>query len=238
MLRLYAGTCAKDFADPGANEDRMALSEDGFRVAVCDGASESFDSARWASVLAQRFLREPVLGPQWLAATREDYLASVEPSSLSWSQAAAYERGSFATLLAIERNAETATVSLTAIGDSAALLLDGGRLVGAWPHADPERFADRPTLLSTVEGAGFDEPRDWPPPVSLDLAGLCAPLLLCMTDALAEWALRSALAGDQGLTELAAIDADEALRELVQRERGAGRMRVDDCSLVTLALGA
>ena len=240
MRRLFAGSCPKDFEEPAPNEDQFGFSQDGERCAVCDGASESYNSRLWASVLCQRYLDDPAVGPEWLALARGQYLAATNMEAMSWSQSAAFERGSFSTLLGVERDPGGSGARVLAIGDSAALLIDEGRLVEAWPFADPERFKERPTLLSTNDALngflseeGFIERRAR----TLDLRGLREPLLLCMTDALAEWALRSALSGDGGLAELAAIAEEQALRDLVARERDAKRMRVDDSTLITLSLG-
>ena len=240
MKWLFAGSCPKNFEEPAPNEDQFGFSANGERCAVCDGASESYNSRLWASVLCQRYLDDPAVGPEWLALAREQYLAGTDMEAMSWSQSAAFERGSFSTLLGVERGLGGTGARVLAIGDSAALLVDDGRLVEAWPFADPERFKERPTLLSTngaLNGFLLEEGFTERHTRFLDLRGLRSPMLLCMTDALAEWALRTALLGDGGLVELAAISDEQGLRDLVAREREARRMRVDDSTLITFSMG-
>ena len=132
MRLLFAGSCPKDFEEPAPNEDQFGLSDDGERCVVCDGASESYNSRLWAQILCRRYLEDPAVGPAWIEAAREDYLAASDLGSMSWSQSAAFERGSFSTLLGVESDSESGAIRALAIGDSAALLIDEGKLVEDW----------------------------------------------------------------------------------------------------------
>lgn len=157
---------------------------------------------------------------------------------MSWSKQAAFERGSFATLIGVEQFEEHEAVEVLAVGDSIALLVDDGRLIRGWPFEDPERFKERPTLLATVAGhndfinvSGFWTLHG----KTFHLKELVDPRLICMTDALGEWALKEALAGGSGLAELLSLNTEEQLSELVVRERSERRMRVDDSTLLVLS---
>ena len=238
MKREFSGTVPKDPSSPEANEDKFAFSEDGRRVALSDGASESFDSKLWAELLVRRFVADPKVRPEWVASTLAEYSAAHDFQSMSWSKQAAFERGSFATLIGVEQFEEHDAVEVLAIGDSIALLVDDGKLIRGWPFEDPERFKERPTLLATVAGhndfigvSGFWTLHG----KTFHLEGLADPRLICMTDALGEWALKEALAGGSGLTELLSINTVEQLSELVVRERSERRMRVDDSTLLVLS---
>lgn len=238
MKREFSGTVPKDPSCPEANEDKFAFSEDGRRLALCDGASESFDSKLWADLLARRFIDDPEVNPDWVASVLAEYSAAHDFQSMSWSKQAAYERGSFATLVGVEYFDEHYAVEILAIGDSIALLADGCKLIQGWPFEDPERFKERPTLLATIAGhndfiglGGF-----WTSHGRIfHLEGLVAPRLLCMTDALGEWALKEALSGGPGFAELLSMQSEEQLSELVVRERAEKRMRIDDSTLLVLS---
>ena len=68
-----------------------------------------------------------------------------------------------------------------------------------------------------------------------DLGNLETPRLACVTDALGEWLLRQTQSGGDGLARLLAMSAEEELADLVVRERQAGRMRVDNSTLIVAA---
>src|SRR5688572_10364860 len=124
MEVAFVGQVPKDPSFPDENEDVYELEIETGRVAVSDGASESFDSRTWARLLATRFVKKPELSSNWLAQAIEDYSLSFDPAALSWSKQAAFDRGSFATLLGIEECIAHGTMDVIAIGDSLAVLLD------------------------------------------------------------------------------------------------------------------
>ena len=195
MKVLFAGQIPKDYAYPEDIEDTFTVSLEAGTVAVSDGASESFDSKAWAKLLVKGFVEEPQFSSEWVRNRTDEYMRSFDVSSLSWSRMAAYERGSFATLLGLQHKAESSVVDLFAIGDTFAAFCDGVEFLDAFPYSRSEEFEERPELLST-KGAlntDFESPefllqrhRTW------STAGKQAPSVLLMTDALAQWALKSA----------------------------------------------
>lgn len=238
MKQAFSGTVPKDPECPEANEDKFVFSEDGRRLALCDGASESFNSKLWAALLARKFVADPGVTPEWMTSVIAEYTAAHDFQSMSWSMQAAYGRGSFATLTGVEQFKEHQAVEILAVGDSITMMVDGGELIRAWPFDDPLKFKERPTLLSTlaehndfVGGSGFRTQHG----TTFHLKGLSEPGLLCMSDALGEWALKQALAKEAGLIELLSLQTEKQLADLVLRERAAKRMRTDDSTLIILS---
>lgn len=238
MKREFAGTCPKEPQEPESNEDQSAFSEDGVRFALCDGASESYNSRLWAKVLAEKFAANPAFGPEWLAEVLRDYIAGHDFEAMTWSQQAGFDRGSFATLLGIEFDSHHRTVDALAIGDCVAVLVDADRFIEAWPFADPERFKENPTLLATKSehNAFVSELGFWNLSVKTFNLDKCeSPRLVCMTDALAEWTLRGVRDGESTLSRLLSLNTEAELVELVLAERTAKRMRVDDSTLIIVS---
>lgn len=240
MKTEFAGTCPKDLQEPSSNEDQFCFSDDGLRLGLCDGASESYNSQLWAKIISQKFATDPKFGPEWLSDALGAYIAAHDFPSMSWSQQSAYERGSFSTLLGIDFDPVHQAVDVLAVGDCLALLVDGDRFIEAWPIMDPERFKEHPTLLATlaqhndfIAETGFCEKTV----KTIHLNGYVNPRLYCMTDALGEWALRHALATTDGLARLSSLMTEQELCELVVEERSAKRMRVDDSTLIILSFG-
>jgi hypothetical protein len=239
MKLNFFGSCPKDLSASDSNEDKFSFSIDQGRYALCDGASESYNSKLWAQILANKFVNDPKISPAWVDAAVIDYELQNAPASLlSWSKQAAYERGSFSTLLGIEYDSEHNTIDILAIGDSLAILVDIGAVtntVASWPFSDPERFKEHPTLLSTLRthnsfigDAGF-----WTNSgKTFYLDGLSQPVLLCMTDALGEWALKESLSAGVGLSTLITMSSIDQLNSFVVEERASNRMRIDDSTLL------
>lgn len=235
MRVLFAGQVPKDPSYAEANEDAFELAAEQGRIALSDGASESFDSKTWADLLVTRFVHEPGLGHEWLSRLVSEYLSHFDVANLSWSKQAAFERGSFATLLGVESFPNHASVDVLSVGDSLAVLLDGYTFVDSYPYARSEEFQKRPELFCTsaAHNAFFystdffsNHHKTW------ELSDKKLPTLLCMTDALGEWALRNAQDGNPKWQLLCAIDERSQLEALVLNERANKNIRIDDVTLV------
>lgn len=241
MRTLFVGSCAKEPDRPEANEDAYAFSVDRQCFALSDGASESYDSQLWARLLARKLADDASFGQQWLETAVSDYHSQHDFASMSWSQQFAFERGCFATLLSVEHDAARGLLNMFGVGDTVAVLMVGSEVVRSWPLDDPERFKDRPTLLSTLRSHNeFTQAPEFDAiaRIEVNLSALPEPTLLCMTDALGEWTLRMAGEEPERLAELLAIRSEEQLAALVVTERAAKRMRIDDSTLVILKFDA
>lgn len=233
MRTLYAGSVAKYAERPEDNEDRFAVDDDGRCIVVCDGASESFDAAKWAALVVDRFHTEP-LSPQALLACVQAYRDAIDPASLSWSKQMAFERGSFSTLSRVSVTDDGA-LEVTCVGDSLVVLTDGETLLHSQPYMRAERFEERPLLLGTLPSHNTS---------FLDDAFLStltrrvdvpdtACFLLVMTDALGQWLLSRTEDRDRtALADLLAVRSDDELAALVDHARHNGAMRRDDSTLV------
>jgi len=216
----------------------MALAAAVGRVAVSDGASESFDSRTWASLLVAKFLDDPGLCVSWLDDAVTSYAQQFAVSDMSWSQQAAFERGSYATLLGVEHSHLDHSVTIQCVGDSLAVLLDDGEFVDSFYYRRAEAFQARPELLCTNPGRNrpFALPhyfrihrQSW------SLGRRSAPVVLCMTDAVGQWALRRHQRREPVWQELMRIDDAAAFETLVLDGRVSSGMRVDDATLVRVS---
>lgn len=237
MRVLFQGQIPKDPACPEFNEDAIQFATDLGRAALSDGASESYDSRTWANLLVERFVCDPALNQDWLANTISDYHACFDVANLSWSKQAAFERGSFATLLGVESFPDLLAVDILSVGDSLAVLLDGDECVDSYPYTRPEDFKQKPELFCTKmsHNSFFSNPlffsqhlKTW------RLQERKKPILLCMTDALGEWALRNDIEGTPKWQALSSITQISQLESIVIPEREGRRMRVDDVTLIVI----
>lgn len=249
---LFSGAVPKDSAFPESNEDKLRISDENRLYILSDGASESFNSALWADVLVEsastslphsRFTR-------WLKQATATYEERSDLAGMSWSQEAAFARGSFASLLVVELQSES--ITLTAIGDTVALMVEHGTISRAFPYTASAHFQQRPHLLSTLRSrhntlyfqealrslvaykscvAGTGCKASWPYPASND------SFLICVTDALGEWLLRHDDKSQDRVQAVLGVRNQDGLTRLIEEARRDDGMRRDDSTLIVIGGG-
>jgi hypothetical protein len=234
MQIVFSGTVPKEPAYPDAAEDNYDT--DNARVlAVSDGASESFDSRTWARLLVSRYVASQEVNLEWLEAAVNQYEAEYATAPLTWSQQAAFERGSFATLLGVVHDPENGALEVLAIGDTVAVLLESSDFQASFLVERAAQLDQRPELLSTLSRHNqfVSEVRFFGQHSKVwSLTDRRTPALLCMTDTLAAWALRAHENQEPKWTALLEIESQEQMERLVLEERQSGRLKVDDCTLI------
>lgn len=237
MRVVFCGQVPKDSAYPESNEDFFKIDLEAGRIAVSDGASESFDSKTWARLLVSEFVRHPEINSRWVQNVVDLYAAHYDLATLNWSKVASFERGSFATLIGVEFFKNSNTLDILTIGDSLCAVVGGESILQTFPYSEAEQFKERPELLCTrqennefISESGFYIRHL----NSVNLYPEKDQKVLLMTDALAEWTLRLASEGNEKWRELLSIRTEHDLQNLVLREREEKRMRVDDVTLLVL----
>lgn len=223
-------------ADSIPNEDRFELSEDALRCAVSDGASVSFDSATLAAILVKRFIADPSVNSEWVTRAAEEFALNYDRDQLPWMMQAAFDLGSFASLVGVNIRPDLGTADVLCIGDSVFALFDGGNLIEFLPYTDPADFDQSPTLLSTNHSENRWFADDAPELLrrQVCLAAYERPKLVLMTDALGRWMLEGN--PEHRIEELGHLQDQEAFRSFVALERAEGRLIRDDTTFVLLEI--
>jgi len=236
---LFEGSVSKHLESPEENEDAYRTAPERGRIVLSDGASESYDPKHWANLLVETFATSE-LSAESCSRCVEAYEALHEPASLSWSRAAAYERGSFATLMIVQDHPQDLRVAIKSVGDSLAVLTDGQRLLRTAPYSTSTEFSLNPTLLATKpeHNSALEFGKEGSEPCfTWEYEPQGYLLLLCMTDALGAWLLKHQEQDDPtALERLLAIREISELEELVESERESGLLRRDDTTLIITAL--
>ncbi|KXU89806.1 hypothetical protein CI15_06360 [Paraburkholderia monticola] len=233
----FKASVPKSLSEQDANEDAASFDLERGIVAISDGASESFDSRAWARLLVARFIQQPAVNAEWVSAARLSYEVDWDFETMSWSQQAAFDRGSFATLLGAEWHEHSRALEVFAVGDSLAVHLDAS---GAWeshPYRRAEQFDERPRLLSTkAEANAFVRS-------STFYTESCAvweltegSLVFLMTDALGQWLLTEPESFNARCQLLLSANTEPAFTEFVLEQRRLGAMRIDDTTLMVLSI--
>jgi hypothetical protein len=215
------------------NEDSCAWSHEGI-IALSDGASISFDSAAWSKILVRHYCRCPNFSDSWLKEAIVEFGKLYDREALPWMKQAAFDRGSFASLIGIQRH-DKGKIQIFAVGDSLAVLCDGDEIKATFPYQNALEFDQSPQLISTrpTENTFL---RDWDRSDKFccdwNSAALKSPSLLCVTDALGRWMLSLFEKGESPVTILRRIKTKKAFEKFVSLERASGNLKTDDTSLV------
>ena len=218
------------------NEDSYCRSFRGIH-ALSDGASVSFDSASWSRMLVRRFVQNPDFTPDWLSAAIGEFSKLYDRDTLPWMQQAAFDQGSFASLLGVRIVDWGEPIRILAVGDSLAVLCDGDAIKATFPYTTAAEFDQPPKLLSTnpsendfLGDNGFEDLliAEW------SFTGLHRPALLCMTDALGHWLLSWSDRKQSPIAILRSLGTQKDFTHFVHAERASGRMRRDDTTLLAI----
>lgn len=229
-VRVFAAPKAGHSVEEYEDAHAVRATEAGWAAAVADGATETAFSGRWARLLVEAWTALP-RGAAWpLRAWRQAWQREVARRTVGqpWYVAAKAEAGAFAALLGVRVTADGMWQG-TAVGDCNVLHLRSGRLLHAWPFAEPDAFSHHPDLLGSVDGAAE------PAVLRTQQPWEAGDVLLLATDALAAGLLTALLHGD-GPLKPATWDT-EAFHAYIAEARVAGALRNDDVTLVYARLG-
>ena len=237
MQACFFSTVPKDESGDYRNEDVAFWLKGGSTLALSDGASVSFDSARWAKLLTRQFIKNPIVNSAWLTEAISSFHTIYNREQMGWSAQAAFDRGSFASLLGVQYDELANTVNLFGIGDTVAILMDGEKIIDSFPLTMVEQFGTSPTLFSTNQqhNAFFDDPNFMANSVKRwALDSLDNPAILCMTDALAHWFIQRKEYTPSPYNLLQQVLSKEKFAAFVKHARACGEMKVDDTTIIAL----
>ncbi|MEI6874884.1 MAG: hypothetical protein WCL50_07115 [Spirochaetota bacterium] len=206
-------------------EDRLAADSRRGRYALCDGASEGWDSGAFAAALAGALLRH---GATEAAVTeaRDDFGGRAIGVG-DWLADRARSRGSFSTALLVEVLPGGRLLRASAIGDTTLFVLDGFRTVTTWPIDSAEGYGNTPDLVGDAGTATPAFSRR-----SFSLGRLRRPSFALVTDALAARLLSATEGEAPELWRFFARASEEAFQAWAadgMADRSLGR---DDLSLL------
>jgi hypothetical protein len=230
---VFAGSVPKDDAPDYANEDSFACNAETQRFCLSDGAGQSYAPALWASMITRTWANQT--GMVGTTAAVGTLIAAFHQEcgaeNLSWSRAAAFKRGTFATLLGLRLRGDT--LRALALGDSLMAITSPEGKVSTFPYDDAEAFETAPELLSTIPSAN----RVFRPRTVRDRSRVWkvtpGTQVLLMTDALGCWLLKHH-ANELSRNLLGSFRCIEELKEFVHSERARGALKTDDTTLVHL----
>ena len=220
------------------------------RAAVSDGATEGFQSGRWANFLVEAFTRSASLDVQrvarrarrrwdrWLSAYLDER-SRAKP--IQWWEEPGLERGAFASIIGLQIKASTdgdgSHWDAIAIGDSCLFHVRGTELLHAFPISDSTAFTNRPVLLPS--NIAYIQPQT--DKADYATGGECRPddTFYLATDAFAQWILARSEDDRSPWLALRDLDTDAEIRQFddwVRDLRASGELKNDDATLVRVDL--
>src|SRR5438309_2630069 len=169
--------------------DAVSIRASRGRFALADGATEAFDSGRWAKLLARAWTATPVTGGEDVADALGRLGRALHRSwsrrPLAWFAEEKARQGSFATLLGFQLCGATGWYAI-AIGDSCLFHERQGELCAAFPLADPAEFGQRPALVPSLP----QRHRSWARAIRVTTGSVTpGDVFWLMSDAIAGWYL-------------------------------------------------
>jgi hypothetical protein len=222
-------------------EDAWATDPATGRFAVADGASESAYAGLWARLLVEGFIaaRRPGNFVGWLDGPRDRWAAEVMGPELPWYGEMKRAAGAFATLLGLRvrppRTGRPGRWQAAAVGDACLVRARDGRHVRAFPVERSSDFGNEPPLIGS---------RGDLPTARVRASGSLrdGDQLFLMTDALAQWFLRTHERGGRPSQSVARLllapRPQDAFATWVDGLRKAGDLRDDDVTLLSVEPGA
>jgi hypothetical protein len=233
-----AGNSALEWEDAAGSSDGRSA-----RFIVVDGATEAYDSLRWVDQLVTSFLDAgPKVAPSevggWFESMQRQWVSQAPAQFASVIEEYKFRNdGSFATFIGgelVDLDGPQPRWEAAALGDTVLFHVRADQLVAHFPALSVDDFGLVPDGVDTRPAALPQMMRH----LAFGRGSLRAgDLLFVATDAFAHWILHQAAIDQSALwTVLTGLDHHATFAELVADQRGAGRLRNDDVTLLRIRI--
>ncbi|MDR1615067.1 MAG: hypothetical protein LBS26_05820 [Campylobacteraceae bacterium] len=241
MELVFCGSIPKNYDKPYENEDyyNIDIINQTLRVAISDGATVSYDSKNWAKNLVDCFVKKGfILNKNMNKLIKAYYSNRFDFKNLTLFQKRGIEFGSYATILGLEYNPASNFVQILSVGDSTAVFLDNYEFADSFPYSLSSEFSKNPRLLSVKKNYNyfFSRSKEYSKFYKVwNIENRYYPMVLCMTDALAEWAFKSYESGNKDTwREIGNINSMKDFKNFVDSKRTDKAIKIDDTTLICI----
>ena len=253
LFRVYSESKAGNQSEE--NEDAYCYNEETKRLAISDGASDSFEPRLWSRALAESYVSKPPVVDMeemltWLKSPIDVWRAQITWEQLPWYGEEKARRGAFATLLGITFSSlneispssrediadgdeysslPSVQWQAIAVGDSCLFHIRDGQAISRFPLLEISNFGTIPPLLSSRQDYNRLSLKE----LRTDM-GICqvGDMFILTTDALSEWIVGKLNADEQPWDQLISLSDRKKFLEFVEPLRQDKTMRNDDVTIV------
>jgi hypothetical protein len=242
-IRIHKFWTPKRGSQPRECEDAVAINQKRMVFAVVDGATEAYDSRRWARLFAKTWVR--IDPPPLKMSDFEPFVRDLgcrlhrrwSKSKLPWYAEEKALGGSFLAFLVLKCELQESVLNwrAAALGDCCLIQRNGREVVASFPLQKSEEFGIDPMLLPSLvskQRQAFDLVRH--------SMGILSPGddLLLMSDAVACWFLRQY---EEGMTDIVRVfdkltsdDDQVGLLNFFEDLRNNHEIKNDDIGLIRI----
>ncbi len=232
----------RDYSEPWIESYQ---SDDEFRCALADGATDAVFSKHWAELLVAGYAAnewtESTISSASLACIKERWHSHVAVKELPWYTLEKAKLGAAAALVTLRISAEGRRWSGVAIGDSCLFHIRNGAVITRFPEMSTSDFSNICELLSSSKDANnlelvrrVHENDSWLP----------GDYFYLMSDALACWFTRQLEEGKQrqAISLVSRMKSQEGFHRFVSAERerllesGSKSLHDDDTTLIIVGI--
>jgi hypothetical protein len=230
----------KKGGSPSEYEDRseIVFQEDAcLRIAVADGTTESLFSDIWADLLVKGYgeqgaalFEDPSLWSIHKEFIHQTYQQIAEmPEARHWAMYGKLERGTHATLAAVEFSAGK-SVKMSVVGDSCIFWMSDGK-IEMWPELNVEDFGISPDSISHIPET-WQNLRQKVRTKEISFEQNCQ-FVIC-TDAIACWLVEETQEKNNfsAWHDIIKLPDEVAFNQLIEELRDSKKIRNDDVTLV------
>ncbi len=184
------GNSKEDYEDAFTSLDSFKSNDDGLRIAISDGATESSFSKEWANILVNSFSNKTfdLENDSFLLGLVNQWKEKIKDIDLTWFASQKVNAGAYATFLGIDLDLRAATWSAVSVGDSCLFVVREGQLLKSFPLTNESEFGNNPDLISSLENGNLNLETKIKKMSGTLRAG---DLIILATDALSAWFLRT-----------------------------------------------
>lgn len=228
---------------PSDCEDGLSLNSKTLRFCVTDGASEAFDSRKWARLLAALWKKsapgELFDSDQFIAkakAVSERWDKKWQNKELPWYAEEKSKKGSYASFLGveIEEFGELLQWRAIAIGDCC-MFIQNGESFSSFPLEHPHEFGLNPVLIPTK----IEEPNNFVSNIRIANGKFYkSEFVLLMSDAISNWYMSTFIDFPDQIKKFLHLLRNRdrtALEALIKSARDSERLRNDDIAIILVS---
>jgi hypothetical protein len=241
--------CSQDDQHPLHCEVQLR-SEDTFRAAIADGATESTWAKSWAKHLVEAYVQGRFSSPgevyyrQIHRTWYEQQCKHIhqKPASDQWYLEEGLRWGAHATFLGVEFSHQDGQwcCQASAVGDCCLFHIRDGKLIQAFPLDSPDAFNSTPVLISSRQSTCPDrgDHNNNPSPDCSTSKIICqqGDEFWLMTDALACWFLRIQKNEPEIVSQIQKISSYNEFSKKIQEEREQKSLRNDDVTWMIIRI--